>query len=835
MAVTSGSVYSNSLNSTRFYVDWQLNKTATDSNGQVYSLIDWQYGIAIDGIAYWYSNSIIVNSLNIDGGNYLTATYSNVSGNGKHQLSSGQARVYHNQTTGEKTFNINVNGSLYGYGNVSGSANFELPPIPRYANITNFTVTPIDETSVKYNYSVDHTCDKIWYTYRKSGETEWSDWYDLPSNHIITELEANTRYVFQLIVRRKSNQLITYSDLVRTNTYDYPHANIMPDFTIGNELTIGLYNPVGRNITVTMLGDDNSEIITKETNTTSITNFNDLLTIDNLYKSIPNNISGIYKIKVDYEEISSRTEIGGNYTIAYKTEEYPQFLTTDWSYVANFTDLTNDNQIVIDNYSNIQCTVDTEARPQKYSTITKYICKWGTKSTDAGISKNLFNKMTATENYRLDNKGLPYADNNCFLSDFIEVEPNTVYTKNNEPSVYKCVALYDENQTFISRNTTTSTFTTTSETRYVRITDYKTNIDNLQIEQGETSSEYQKYGKYVGLIEKGNGLVLNVTAVDSRGLQTTTELSLGDNLIEYTNITLNSISADRDDGIEETVRLNLEGNLYDGLFGINGVFNTIYSAKYWISENGTYEGDGYSINTNSFTLYNGKYTLSDYVIHPNGVSGGFQNGKTYYVKVEVKDGNGNQSLTTGETTIADGKFARDTYKDINGEYHFGINGLANSNYTEIIHGTLNVTNGIYVDGQEIGGASSLNEYSDSTVNPYSADYVNKLNSYSATSEIKVGTWLDGRPLYQKTIQVTKSISAGNDVVFNHGIDNIREICDIKTNFKAGWSQFWGNDGYMAVASIGLRCTTTQVTIQNSSANFNNCVYTITFKYTKTTD
>lgn len=834
MAVTSGSVLSNSLNSTQFYVDWQLNKTATDSNGNVYSLINWQYGILITGIAYWYSNSIIVNSLNIDGGNYLTATYSNVSGDGKHQLSSGQARVYHDQTTGEKTFNINVNGSLYGYGNVSGSANFELPPIPRYANITNFSVTPVDETSVRYNYSVDHTCDKIWATYRISGQSEWSAWYELPSNNIVSGLEPNTRYVFQLVVRRASNQLLTYSDLVRTNTYGYPYANNMPDFTIGDALTVGLYNPLGRNVDVTLLGNDDSVIITKQTNLNTIY-FNELTIANNLYQSIPNSPTGTYKVKVEYGETSEATNTGGTYSIKYSNDEYPTFDATYWSYKANQNDLTNDNQVVIDRYANVQFTIDDEAIANKFSSIMKYVLKWGENSVDAEMSKNLFNKTDATLNYRIDNSGNDYPDNNCFVSDYIEVEAEETYTKSGQINVYQCVVYYDSSKTFISRNTTNATFTTPANTKYVRITGYKTNIDTTQLEEGSEETTYQEYGKYTGIIEKSNGSTLTVIAIDSRGLQRTSELNLSSNLIDYTDITLDEISADRDDGIEETVRLNLEGKLYDGLFGTNGLLNTINSAKYWVSQNGEFTGDGYAINTNSFNLNAGKYTLSDYVIHPNGISGGFTNGTTYYVKVEVKDGNGNLSYITRQTTIADGRFARDVYKDSNGEYHQGINGLANSNYTEEIHGTLNVTNGIYVDGQEIGGASSLNEYSDSTVNPYSADYVNKLNSYSTTSEIKVGTWLDGRPLYQKTIQVTKSISAGNDVVFNHGIDNIREICDIKTNFKAGWSQFWGNDGYMAVASIGLRCTTTQVTIQNSSANFNNCVYTITFKYTKTTD
>jgi hypothetical protein len=61
------------------------------------------------------------------------------------------------------------------------------------------------------------------------------------------------------------------------------------------------------------------------------------------------------------------------------------------------------------------------------------------------------------------------------------------------------------------------------------------------------------------------------------------------------------------------------------------------------------------------------------------------------------------------------------------------------------------TSGSYNDLEDKPTIPSVkNVYSESTTDPYSADYVNGLNTY-LTTETRVGTWLDGRPLYHKTI------------------------------------------------------------------------------------
>ena len=47
----------------------------------------------------------------------------------------------------------------------------------------------------------------------------------------------------------------------------------------------------------------------------------------------------------------------------------------------------------------------------------------------------------------------------------------------------------------------------------------------------------------------------------------------------------------------------------------------------------------------------------------------------------------------------------------------------------------------------------LDTHSNSNTDTYSCNYTNKANTYS-TNEIRIGTWIDGKPLYRKTFEHT---------------------------------------------------------------------------------
>lgn len=131
---TSGTIYSDYGNHSRFYLSWQLSSQDVTNNR---SLISWQVGLQIEsGGWYWGSNSVKINSIHVDGGSSLgSGTWSDISGTGNHQLKSGSKWVSHS-ADGTKSFGADLSGWLTGEGNKSASGSWSLPTIPRNSQVT---------------------------------------------------------------------------------------------------------------------------------------------------------------------------------------------------------------------------------------------------------------------------------------------------------------------------------------------------------------------------------------------------------------------------------------------------------------------------------------------------------------------------------------------------------------------------------------------------------------------------------------------------------------------------------------------------------------------------
>ena len=116
--------------------------------------------------------------------------------------------------------------------------------------------------------------------------------------------------------------------------------------------------------------------------------------------------------------------------------------------------------------------------------------------------KNLFNKNNIiVDGYIISNGTLVYeTGDNRNAADFIEVEPNCIYSisgiKNsaiNGGRTHQYVGMYDKNKRFISSTTIyclsdRATFTTTENTKYIRVSVRNDDINRLQIEKGTTTT-----------------------------------------------------------------------------------------------------------------------------------------------------------------------------------------------------------------------------------------------------------------------------------------------------------------------------------------------------------
>lgn len=259
-------------------------------------------------------------TLTFNGTKYTTTTNinSSVTSSGSMTLFNKTLTVAHN-SDGTKTVSASVRiPTSTSSGTVTASKSLTLTNIPRYASLST-SINAVNEFSATIGWSSNAIVDYVWYS------LDWgTTWVAVGSPNassgtfFIDNLSANTTYHAQVRVRRKDSGLVTTSAKFDLTTYAYPYANSMPNFTIGNAVTIGLYNPLGRTVTVTVTGADGSQIGVDTISGTSITGYNNNTVVERLYASIPNAKSGTYTVKVTYGSIVN-TKTGGTYTVNAST------------------------------------------------------------------------------------------------------------------------------------------------------------------------------------------------------------------------------------------------------------------------------------------------------------------------------------------------------------------------------------------------------------------------------------------------------------------------------------------------------------------------------------
>lgn len=318
-----------------------------------------------------------------------TGNQTSMSANSSKVILTGTKRVYHNSDGTKRGMNISLeiwtNNISYLPVYLSASGTMDLTDIPRYVNITSFSVSKRDETSVYYHYTADANCDWAWYS-TDNGST----WASLPNNGIVSVLSSdtsrplspNTTYNFKLRLRRSDSQLTTDSGTYSQTTYDYPHCTNSPNFVIGQTLTLSLYNPLSREVMVQIIANDGSIWGNEKITGTSIGGYSGDGWRDFFYKSIPNATSGKYQVKVTYGDIVKIRNNGNTYSInrAECMPIFNNFTYKDEGKSENgkeySTQLTGNPQIIINNYNDFKVVIKPEdkavAPEQFYATIKKY-------------------------------------------------------------------------------------------------------------------------------------------------------------------------------------------------------------------------------------------------------------------------------------------------------------------------------------------------------------------------------------------------------------------------------------------------------------------------------
>ena len=112
-------------------------------------------------------------------------------------------------------------------------------------------------------------------------------------------------------------------------------------------------------------------------------------------------------------------------------------------------------------------------------------------------SKNLFNKNTVTFGYYVDRQtGSIKTNKDYFASDFIKVEPNTLYRKTNSEQF----ALYDENLIFIPPAAPVgSEINTYPNAKYIKICGLLNTLDKTMLVKGDELGIYEPYKSLISL------------------------------------------------------------------------------------------------------------------------------------------------------------------------------------------------------------------------------------------------------------------------------------------------------------------------------------------------
>ena len=332
-------------------------------------------------------------------------------------------RVDHN-VDGTKTITISAraNGTASSYGpsnstSSSGdctlSGQIVLPQIPRYATVSQ-TLTAKTETTASIRWTSDSTVDYIWYSSNNGSSWTGIDVSDGTSGeYTISGLSANTTYQIKTRVRRKDSQLTTDSSALSVKTYSYPYANSMPDFTIGDRLTIGFYNPLGRSFTIYIVANGTQITNHWTISGTSYSGLNDSTTKSQLYATIPNATSATYSVKCVYGG-SMITKTGGTFSVN-QSECLPTISTVTYQDTnSTVVAITGNNQKIVRNQSTVRFTASglgalNSASISSVSLLvngqTYSMSRSGTSATGGNASIDSASNVTATVTIT-DSRGL---------------------------------------------------------------------------------------------------------------------------------------------------------------------------------------------------------------------------------------------------------------------------------------------------------------------------------------------------------------------------------------------------------------------------------------------
>lgn len=694
------------------------------------------------------------------------------------------------------------NLSYLSNGYISGTAT--LDSISRTPTVTQSFVSKT-ETTISMKATSDFEIDLLWVS--TDGGVTWSGSMATSGtggSFRIQGLRANTTYNIKTRVRGKGSQLIGESaSIITVTTYSYPYCNSAPSFTIGDVVTLGFYNPLGRSFQWKLKGADGSDIAWTTITGTSYKGINGAGSVNNMYKSIPNSKSGTYKVEVTCEGVTN-TKTGGTYTI--KGTEVPTvnsltYKDTNPTTVA----MTGNNQHIVQNNSYLVAEVGTATANYGAGGIASY------KFECNGTSGSRYDAGT----YSLGK-----------INSNSDVDLKVTVTDTRGLSASKTIKVKMIPHNVPSALVTLERLNNYEDETYLTVDGSVTNINSkntmaIKYRYKKSGGTYGNYTtindkqKYTLNLDKNNIYIFNVVVTDTLGSTFSGEYTLNKGVFPmFIATNKNSVGVNcfpkNNDALE-----------VDGLVSANSLKckNLLYT-PYTESNKYTYTAtrDDHS-------------TLTSYYCH-------LEQGKkyTFSCKSDGAWGGGNGTDTVEVFLVKDKLY--DTYISIVGNPKT-FTPTASGVYFLRCDINKNGTTHSFWDFQ-IEEGSVATEYVEAKQFEYQEQYYQQ--------EHKVGYWINGKPIYRRIVSFgashfgTVEETAGKNINIAHNIPNIKDIVKIEDiwctsgQYRRFPTNFYGNDRWDGQ----YYCTPTEVCFELDMAVLNRLITSTTFfyvilYYTKTTD
>lgn len=348
----------------------------------------------------------------------------------EYYLGSTYHTVYHNA---DGTGRLYVNGSIkatlrernemHSYtATRSSSFNVALPTIPRYANITGYSVWNNGLTEIGVWWQADKGIDYVQYSLNGGG------WVDTANNTFyIGGLSPGAQYSVKIRVKAADSQLWTESQIQYATTTQVNYITSgNPNGNCDNELKITANNPSGARCDIKLEFPDIGNYQVLRHNETINTTFSasEMLSLASL---IPN--SNTTKLRATIITVINGVDtffnyLDGTYSIVNGNPTFSNFTYKDVNTAT--INLTGSNQSIIKGYNILKAIIlaSNKAIANKGANMSKYRLVIGTKQIDANYSSTQSVEISLTN-----------VDNNIFIIYAIDSRGNSTL-KQISPSIF---------------------------------------------------------------------------------------------------------------------------------------------------------------------------------------------------------------------------------------------------------------------------------------------------------------------------------------------------------------------------------------------------------------